>query len=64
VQLADHDTAAADALRLALQLMEEAERIGGLAPSVEVHRDTCTETPEKAYALAEGYFKATGHFCP
>jgi hypothetical protein len=26
--------------------------------SIEVHRDTCTETPEKAYALAEGFEKA------
>jgi hypothetical protein len=64
VQLADHDTEPADALRLTLRLIEEAERIGGLAPSIEVHRDTCTETPEKTYALADGYFKATGKLLP
>jgi hypothetical protein len=64
VQLADHDTEPADALRLTLRLIEEAERIGGLAPSIEVHRDTCTETPEKTYALADGYFKATGELLP
>jgi hypothetical protein len=64
VQLADHDTESADALLLTLRLMEEAKRIGGLAPSIEVHRDTCTETPEKAYALAEAYFKATGELLP
>jgi hypothetical protein len=64
VQLADHDTDPGDALRLALWLMEEAERIGGLEPSIEVHRDTCTETPEKTYALADGYFKATGKLLP
>ena len=23
--------------------------------SIEVHRDTCTETPEKTYALAESF---------
>ena len=26
--------------------------------SIEVHRDTCTETPEKTYALAESFEKA------
>jgi hypothetical protein len=64
VQLADHDTDPSDALRLTLRLMEEADRIGGLEPSIEVHRDTCTETPEKTYALADGYFKATGKLLP
>jgi hypothetical protein len=44
--------------------MKEAERIGNLAPSIEVHRDTCTETPEKAYALADGYFNVTGELLP
>jgi hypothetical protein len=64
VQLADHDTDPSDALRLTLRLMEEAERIGDLEPAIEVHRDTCTETPEKTYALADGYFKATGEILP
>jgi hypothetical protein len=64
VQLADHDTDPGDALRLTLRLVEEADRIGGLVPSIEVHRDTCTETPEKTYALADGYFKATGKLLP
>ena len=47
VQLADHDTTPEHALRLTLHLMEEADRIGDIEPAVEVHRDTCTETPEK-----------------
>jgi hypothetical protein len=64
VQLADHDTDPGDALRLTLRLMEDADRISGLEPSIEVHRDTCTETPEKTYALADGYFKATGKLLP
>jgi hypothetical protein len=64
VQLADHDTDPDDALHLTLRLMEEAERIGDLEPAIEVHRDTCTETPEKTYALADGYFKATGELLP
>jgi hypothetical protein len=27
-----------------------------------MHRDTCTETPEKTYAIAEGYKKAKGNY--
>jgi sugar phosphate isomerase/epimerase len=64
VQLADHDTLRDEALRLTLRLMEEAERIGEIEPAVEVHRDTCTETPEKTYALADGYFQKTGKLLP
>ena len=29
-----------------------------------MHRDTCTETPEKTYALADAYQKATGELLP
>ena len=64
VQLADHDTFPDEALRLTLRLMEEADRIGEIEPAVEVHRDTCTETPEKTYALADGYFQRTGELLP
>jgi sugar phosphate isomerase/epimerase len=64
VQLADHDTTPDEALRLTLRLMEEADRIGQIEPAVEVHRDTCTETPEKTYALADGYFQKTGKLLP
>ncbi len=64
VQLADHDTLPDEALRLTLRLMDEAERIGEIEPAVEVHRDTCTETPEKTYALADGYFQKTGKLLP
>ena len=64
VQLADHDTTPDEALFLTLRLMEEAHRIGEIEPAVEVHRDTCTETPEKTYALADGYFQRTGELLP
>ena len=63
VQLADHDTPTADALALALRLLADARPLGVL-PAVEVHRDTCTETPEKTYALAEAYQQATGELLP
>jgi hypothetical protein len=59
VQLADHDTCTSEALRLTHRLFEEAARIGDLEVSIETHRDTCTETPEKTYALADAYFAET-----
>ena len=36
------------------------EKVGGVVLSLEVHRDCCTETPEKTYEIAERYHKATG----
>jgi sugar phosphate isomerase/epimerase len=62
-QLADDDTLTPEALRLALRVMKEGRALG-VEPAVEIHRDTCTETPEKAYALADGYRKATGEYLP
>lgn len=58
-QLADHDTPVPEAIDLTIALMEEADRQNA-GVHLEVHRDTCTETPEKAYAVIDGYEKATG----
>ena len=58
IQLGDHDTTSSDAVRMAMRAMLEAEAMG-LQPSIEIHRDTCTETPEKVYLLAEGYQRVT-----
>jgi len=63
VQLGDDDTLTKEALRMTKALMK-AGRALGLEPAVEVHRDTCTETPEKTYALADAYQKATGELLP
>ena len=63
VQLADHDTPVEKSIKLAVKLMEESEKLGAKC-SIEVHRDTCTETPEKTYAIAAGYKKATGQLMP
>ncbi len=63
VQLADHDTLTPEATRLTLRIMELAEKYG-VSAYIEVHRDTCTETPEKTYALASAYRKATGKLLP
>jgi hypothetical protein len=63
VQLADHDTPVEQSIKLAVKLMEEGEKLG-VKCAVEIHRDTCTETPEKTYAIAAGYKKATGQLLP
>jgi hypothetical protein len=63
VQLADHDTPTKVAVGLAKRLMSDANKLR-VKPAVEVHRDTCTETPEKTYALADGYRHATGELLP
>jgi hypothetical protein len=63
VQLADHDTPVEESIKLTLKLMAESEKLG-VKCSVEVHRDTCTETPEKTYAIAAGYKMATGQLLP
>ena len=63
VQLADDFTLTPEALGLTLLLMQEGKRLG-LAPAVEAHRDTCTETPEKTYALADAYQQVTGELLP
>ena len=63
VQMADDDTLTPEAVGLALLLMQEGKKLG-VEPAIEVHRDTCTETPEKAYALADAYQKVTGELMP
>lgn len=59
VQLLDHDTLPKEAVKLWLKLEAEAKKLG-LNADLEVHRDTCTETPEKTYEIADLYKKATG----
>lgn len=60
-QLADHDTPVERAIELTIALMEESERQGAQV-HLEVHRDTCTETPEKVEAITEGVKAATGKY--
>jgi sugar phosphate isomerase/epimerase len=63
VQLADEDTLTPAALAQTMRMMAEGRRLG-VEPAIEVHRDTCTETPEKTYALADAYHRATGELLP
>lgn len=58
-QVLDHDTPTEVALPLTIKIIETGDKLG-LKPAIELHRDTCTETPEKAYALADAYQKKTG----
>jgi hypothetical protein len=63
VQLGTHEMLTPEALKLTLQLMKEAAKMG-CEPALETHRGTCTETPEKAYALAKAYREETGKYLP
>jgi hypothetical protein len=59
VQLCDHDTLPAEAAKIWIKMEAEARKMG-LEVDLEVHRDTCTETPEKTYEIADLFKKATG----
>jgi hypothetical protein len=63
VQLAAAEVLTPEAFELALALNREGKRIG-VVPGIETHRGTCTETPEKHYALCDAYQKATGELLP
>jgi hypothetical protein len=65
VQLCDHDTPPKEAVKIWIKMEAEARKMG-LEIDLEVHRDTCTETPEKTYEIADLFKKATGRkirFC-
>ena len=62
-QLAGDEMLTPEALELALALNLEGKRIG-VVPEIETHRGTCTETPEKHYALCDAYQKITGELLP
>jgi len=63
VQLDGDEVLTPKALRLTLGLMKEG-KARRLQPAIETHRGTCTETPEKMYALADAYQQATGELLP
>jgi len=63
VQLAHDEVLTHEALELALALNREGKRLG-VVPGIETHRGTCTETPEKTYALADAYQKQTAELLP
>lgn len=62
VQLWDHDTPPRVAVKTWIKMMEAARKLK-LEIDLEVHRDTCTETPEKTWEIARLYQQATGRRC-
>jgi hypothetical protein len=63
VQLGNHDTPVGEAVRMAVRIISAGDELG-VPCDIEVHRDTCTETPEKTYAIAGAYQRATGRLLP
>ena len=63
LQLGDDFTPIREASQLTFAALQEARRLGVYA-SIEAHRDTATETPEKLYAIADAYKRATGELLP
>ena len=63
VQLGPDEMLTPAALDLTTTLLAQAKPLG-LKPAIETHRGTCTETPEKMYALADAYQQATGELLP
>ena len=63
VQLGSDEMLTDEALRLTMAVMAEGKTLG-LLPAIESHRGTCTETPEKTYALANAYERETGELMP
>lgn len=59
VQLCDHDTLPDEAGDAWLKMVELAEQLS-LPIDLELHRDTATETPEKAEAIANFVFARSG----
>ncbi|TVR53535.1 MAG: xylose isomerase [Puniceicoccaceae bacterium] len=62
VQLGDHDTPPELAVHTWIHLTEKAEALG-IEADLEVHRDTCTETPEKTRQIALLCLEAAGRPC-
>ena len=61
--MGNHDSPTRSAVALARRTLAAADEMG-IEAAIEVHRDTATETPEKAYALADGFAKAEGRLLP
>jgi hypothetical protein len=59
VQLGNHLISPEEAVRLWIKMEGQARDLG-LELDLETHRDTCTETPEKTWRIAELYEQQTG----
>ncbi len=63
IQPCDVDTPLADAINVIVDVLTAA-KAAGIPATIECHRDTFTETPEKMWALYDGYREKTGETMP
>jgi hypothetical protein len=63
IQPCDVDTPLEDAVAAIVGIVEAAKQVA-IPITVECHRDTFTETPEKMWALYDGFFEKTGEPMP
>lgn len=63
IQPCDVDTPLADAIDVVVGVLNAAKE-AGIPATIECHRDTFTETPERMWALFDGYRKKTGEAMP
>jgi len=63
IQMGSADTLPTEAVGQAMVLLNEGRKLG-LEPAIETHRGTCTETPEKTYAITDAYQQVTGELLP
>ncbi len=63
VQLLDHDTPPARAVKVAIRAIRESDRLG-MGVHIETHRDTSTETPEKFEEICRLFQRETGRLMP
>lgn len=63
IQICDVDTQLEDALRVVESVMAAARK-AGISATIETHRDTFTETPERTWAICDAYERRTGEPLP
>lgn len=63
IQLADVDTPLAEAVTVAERVLAAADA-AGIPATIESHRDTFTETPDRMWALVDAFAERTGRELP
>lgn len=63
IQLGDVDTPLADAIDVVIGVLAAGKAVG-IEVTIESHRDTFTETPDRMWALYDGFREKTGELMP
>lgn len=63
IQPCDVDTPLAEAINVVVNVLNAAKKVG-IPATIECHRNTFTETPEKMWALYDGFREKTGELMP